>query len=78
MTTAAGRGLGGAKAGGKPRAGRFVFVYRDKGMIGRPEAETSTGTRGEGREACGASGQLSRDRARGAVKGLTFVVEQVW
>jgi hypothetical protein len=27
---------------GKPRPGQFVFVYRDEGMIGRPEAVTST------------------------------------
>ena len=31
---------------GKPRAGQFVFVYRDEGMIGRPEAVTSTDAAG--------------------------------
>ena len=31
---------------GKPRPGQFVFVYRDEGMIGRPEAVTSTDARG--------------------------------
>lgn len=33
-------------ADGKPRPGQFVFVYRDEGMIGRPEAVTSTGAGG--------------------------------
>ena len=31
----------------KPRAGQFVFVYRDEGMIGRPEAMARTGDNGE-------------------------------
>lgn len=31
---------------GKPRPGQFIFVYRDEGMIGRPEAVTSTGAAG--------------------------------
>ncbi|MHB8834645.1 MAG: hypothetical protein ACYC9Y_02920 [Candidatus Methylomirabilia bacterium] len=32
---------------GQPRAGQFVFVYRDEGMIGRPESMVSTGANGE-------------------------------
>ena len=32
---------------GKPRAGQFVFVYRDEGMIGRPESMARTGVNGE-------------------------------
>ena len=32
---------------GKPRAGQFVFVYRDEGMIGRPESMARTGADGE-------------------------------
>lgn len=43
-TTLAGRVL---DSGGKPRAGQFVFVYRDEGMIGRPESMTRTGVNGE-------------------------------
>jgi len=31
----------------KPRAGQFVFVYRDEGMIGRPESMARTGDNGE-------------------------------
>lgn len=31
---------------GKPRAGQFVFLYRDEGMIGRPETMAGTGTDG--------------------------------
>jgi hypothetical protein len=31
---------------GKPRAGQFVFVYRDEGMIGRPETMASTDAAG--------------------------------
>lgn len=31
---------------GKPRPGQFVFVYRDEGMIGRPEAVTTTDAAG--------------------------------
>jgi hypothetical protein len=31
---------------GKPRAGQFVFVYRDEGMIGRPETMARTGDGG--------------------------------
>ncbi len=34
-------------SGAKPRAGQFVFVYGDEGMIGRPEATVRTGTSGE-------------------------------
>ena len=33
--------------GMKPRAGQFVFVYRDEGMIGRPESMARTGDNGE-------------------------------
>lgn len=32
---------------GKPRPGQFVFIYRDEGMIGRPEAMARTGADGE-------------------------------
>ena len=31
---------------GKPLAGQFVFVYRDEGMIGRPDLLTTTDERG--------------------------------
>jgi hypothetical protein len=31
----------------KPRAGQFVFVYRDEGMIGRPETMVRSGTGGD-------------------------------
>ncbi len=31
----------------KPRAEQFVFVYRDEGMIGRPESMVRTGANGE-------------------------------
>jgi len=31
----------------KPRAGEFVFVYRDEGMIGRPETMARSGASGE-------------------------------
>ena len=45
MTTALeGRALGPDM---KPRAGQFVFVYRDEGMIGRPESMARTGDSGE-------------------------------
>jgi len=43
-TVLAGRVLG---PDTKPRAGQFVFVYRDEGMIGRPESMVRTGDNGE-------------------------------
>jgi hypothetical protein len=42
---------------GKPRPGQFVFVYRDEGMIGRPEAVTTTGGDGSFRLALPGGGK---------------------
>lgn len=42
---------------GKPRPGQFVFVYRDEGMIGRPEAVTTTDAAGVFRLALPAGGR---------------------